>query len=74
MPTVDVQDIGEAILEDPSDGIVIGEIVVLFKVSVFIEVYCCVVGGEHVQVDGFAVVLGRGGDVIFQTFKQEGTC
>lgn len=74
MPAVDVQDVGEAILEDTSDGIVIGEIVVLFKVSVFIEVYCCVVGGEHMQVDGFAVVLGSGGDVIFQTLKQEGTC
>lgn len=58
MPTVDVQDVGEAIFEDPSYGIVIGQIVVLLKVSVFVEVYCCVVSGEDVQVDGFAVILG----------------
>lgn len=60
MATVDVEDIGEAIFEDPSDGVVIGEIVMLLKVSVFVEVYCCVVGGEDVQIDGFAVVLGGG--------------
>lgn len=59
MAAVEVQHVGEAIFEDPSDGIVIGEIVVLFKVSVFVEGYCCVVSGEDVQVDGFAVVLGR---------------
>lgn len=58
MPTVDVQDVGKAIFEDPSYGIVIGQVVVLFKVSVLIEVYCCVVSGEDVQVDGFAVILG----------------
>lgn len=58
MPTVDVQDVGEAIFEDSSYGIVIGQIVVLLKVSVFVEVYCCVVSGEDVQVDGFAVILG----------------
>lgn len=58
MPTVDVQDVGEAIFEDPSYGIVIGQIVVLLKVSVFVEVYCCVVSGEDMQVDGFAVILG----------------
>lgn len=58
MPTVDVQDVGEAIFEDPSYGIVIGQIVVLLKVSVFVEVYCCIVSGEDVQVDGFAVILG----------------
>lgn len=58
MPTVDVQDVGEAIFEDPSYGIVIGQIVVLLKVSVFVEVYCCVVSSEDVQVDGFAVILG----------------
>lgn len=60
MATIDVEDVGEAIFEDPSDGVVIGEIVMLLKVSVFVEVYCCVVGGEDVQVDGFAVVLGGG--------------
>lgn len=64
MAAIDVEDIGEAIFEDPTDGVVIGEIVVLLKVSVFVEVYCCVVGGEDVQVDGFAVVLGSGGYVI----------
>lgn len=60
MAAIDVEDIGEAIFEDPSNGVVVGQIVMLFKVSVFIEVYCCVVGGEHMQVDGFAVVLGSG--------------
>lgn len=60
MATVDVEDIGEAIFEDPSDGIVIGEIVMLLEVSVFVEVYSRIVGSEDVQVDGFAVVLGGG--------------
>lgn len=58
MSTIDVQNVGEAIFEDPSYGIVIGQIVVLLKVSVFVEVYCCVVSGKDVQVDGFAVILG----------------
>ena len=58
MSTIDVQNVGKAIFEDPSYGIVIGKIVVLFKVSVFIEVYCCAASGEDVQVDGFAVILG----------------
>lgn len=62
--TIDVEDIGEAIFEDPTNGVVIGEIVVLLKVSVFIEVYCCVVGGEDVQVDSFAMILSSGGYVI----------
>ena len=60
MAAIDVEDIGEAIFEDPSNGVVVRQIVMLLKVSVFIEVYCCVVGGEHMQVDGFAVVLGSG--------------
>lgn len=60
MAAIDVEDIGEAIFEDPANGVVVGQIVMLLKVSVFIEVYCCVVGGEHMQVDGFAVVLGSG--------------
>lgn len=60
MATIDVEDISEAIFENPSDGVVIRQIVMLPKVSVFIEVYCRVVGGEDVQVDGFAVVLGSG--------------
>lgn len=64
MATIDVEDVGEAIFEDPTDGVVVGEIVVLLKVSVFVKVYCCVVSGEDVQVDGFAVVLGGGGYVI----------
>lgn len=46
MAAIDVEDIGEAIFEDPSDGVVIGQIVMLPKVSVFVEVYRCVVGGE----------------------------
>lgn len=60
MAAIDVEDIGEAIFEDPSDGVVIGEIVVLLEVSVFVEAYCCVVGGEDMKVNGFAVVLGGG--------------
>lgn len=69
VPAVEVQDVGEAIFEDTSDGVVIGQVVVLFKVSVFVEVYCGGVCGEHVQVDSFAVVLGSVRDVVFQAFK-----
>lgn len=64
MATIDVEDVGEAIFEDPADGVVVGQVVVLLKVPVFVEAYCCVVSGEHVQVDGFAVVLGGAGYVI----------
>ena len=64
MAAIDAEDIGETIFEDPTDGIIVGEIVVLLKVSVFVKVYCCVVGGEDVQVDGFAMVLGGDGYVI----------
>lgn len=46
MAAIDVEDVGEAIFEDPSDGVIIRQIVMLLKVSVFIEVYCCIVGGE----------------------------
>ena len=60
MAAVDVEDVGKAIFEDPPDGVVVREIVVLLEVSVLIEVYGCVVGGKDVQVDGFAVVLGSG--------------
>jgi hypothetical protein len=56
----DVEDIDEAIFKDPSDGVVIRQIMMLPKVSVFIEVYRCVVGGEDMQVDGFTVVLSGG--------------
>lgn len=64
MAAVDVEDVGEAVLEDATDGVVVGEVVMLLEVSVFVEVYGRVVGGEDVQVDGFAVVLGRGRYVI----------
>jgi len=37
---------------------------VLFKVSVLIEVNGSVIGGEHMQVDGFTMVLCRSGDVL----------
>lgn len=60
MAAVDVEDIGKAIFEDPADGVVVREIVMLLEVSVLIEAYGCAVGGEDVQVDGFAVVLGSG--------------
>lgn len=48
MVIIDVEDVGEVIFEDFSDGVVIREIVMLFEVFVFVEVYCCVVGGEDV--------------------------
>lgn len=60
MAAVDVEDVGKAIFEDPADGVVVREIVVLLEVSVLVEAYGCVVGGKDVQVDGFAVVLGSG--------------
>lgn len=43
---------------------------VLLKVSVLIEVNGSVVGGEDMQVDGLAVVLRCGGDVLLQTVQQ----
>lgn len=73
MSAVDVQDVGEAVLQHPSDGVIIGQIVMLFKVSVLVEVDGCEVGGEHVQVNGLAVVLRRRGDVLLQTVQQQGT-
>lgn len=69
MPAVDVEHICEAIFENTSDRIVIGQVVVLLKVSVFIKIYCSVVSGEDMEVDGFAVVLGSRRDVIFQAFQ-----
>lgn len=72
MPAVDVQDIGEAVFQHPSDGVIIGQIVMLLKVSVLVEVNGREVGGEHVQVDGLAVVLRRSGDVLLQTVQQQG--
>ena len=44
---------------------------VLFKVSVLIEVNGSVVGSENMQVDRLAVVLRRGGDVLLQTVQQK---
>lgn len=72
MSAVDVQDVGEAVLQHPSDGVVVGQIVMLLKVSVLVEVDGREVGGEHVQVDGLAVVLRRRGDVLLQTVQQQG--
>lgn len=74
MSAVDVEDVGEAVLQHPSDGVVIGQIVMLLKVSVLVEVNGREVGGEHVQVDGLAVVLRRRGDVLLQTVQQQGAC
>lgn len=73
MSAVDVQDVGEAVLQHPSDGVIIGQIVMLFKVSVLVEVNGSEVGGEHVQVNGLAVVLRRRRDVLLQTVQQQGT-
>lgn len=59
-----VQDISESILEHPSYGVVVGQIMVLPEVPVLVEVDGSVVGGEDVQVNGLAVVLCSGGDVL----------
>lgn len=70
MTPVDVEHIGEPVLEDASYGVVVGQVVVLPEVPVLIEVDGSVVGGEDMQVDGLTVVLGRGGDVLLQTVQQ----
>lgn len=74
MSPIDVEDISEAIFEDPSNGIIVGQVMMLLKVSVFVEMYCRVVGGQDVQVNGLAVILGSGRNVIFQAFQQKRTC
>lgn len=71
MTPIDVEHISKAILEDSPYGIIVGQVVVLLKVSILIEVYGSVVGGEDMQVDGFAMILGRGGDVLLQTVQQQ---
>lgn len=73
MSAVDVEDVGEAVLQHPSDGVIVGQIVMLLKVSVLIELNRREVGGEHVQVDGLAVVLRCSGNVLLQTVQQQGT-
>lgn len=58
--SINVQNISESILEHPSYGVVVGQVVVLPEVPVLIEVDGSVVGGEDVQVDGLTVVLCSG--------------
>lgn len=58
MATIDVEYICESIFEDASYGVVVGQVVVLPEVPVLIEVDGSVVGGENMQVDCFAMVLG----------------
>lgn len=58
MAPIDVEHIGESIFEDPSYGVVVGQVVVLSEVPVLIEVDGSVVSGEDVQVNGLTVVLG----------------
>lgn len=70
MTPINVEHVCESIFEDAADGVVVGQVVVLSEVSVLIEVDGSVVGGEDVQVDGLAVVLGGGGDVLLQTVQQ----
>lgn len=53
-----VEHICESVFEDTSYGVVVGQVVVLPEVSVLIEVDGSGVGGENMQVDCFAMVLG----------------
>lgn len=69
MAAVEVEDVGEAILEDPSNGVIVGQVMVLREVPVLVEADGCAVGGEHVKVDGFAVVLCCSRDVLLQTLE-----
>lgn len=46
MTSVDVEHICESIFKDTSYGVVVGQVVVLSKVSAFIEVDGSIVGGE----------------------------
>ena len=71
MSAVDVEDVGEAVLQHAADGVVVGQVVVLPEVAVLVEVDGVGVGGEHVEVHGLAVVLGRGGDVLLQAVQQQ---
>jgi len=70
MAPVNIEHVCEAIFEDASYGVVVGQVVVLPEVPVLVEVDGSDVGGEHVQVDGLTVVLGRGRDVLLQTVQQ----
>lgn len=58
MTPIDVEHICESVFEDPSYGVVVGQVVVLPEVPVLIEVDGSVVGGEDVQVDCLTMVLG----------------
>lgn len=58
MTPIEIEHICEAIFEDASYGVVIGQVVVLPEVPVFIEVDGSVVGGEDMKVDCFTMVLG----------------
>lgn len=64
MSAVDVEDICETIFQHSPDGVIIGQIVMLLKVSVLIKVNGGEVGGEYMEINGLAVVLGCGGDVV----------
>lgn len=72
MAAVDVEHVGEAVLQHSSDGVVVGQVVVLPEVPVLVEVDGVAVGGEHMEVDGLAVVLRRCGDVLLQAVQQQG--
>ena len=72
MSAVDVEDVGEAVLQHAADGVVVGQVVVLPEVAVLVEVDGVGVGGEHVQVHRLAVVQRGGGDVLLQAVQQQG--
>lgn len=74
MSTINVENISKAVFKNPTYGIVIGQVVVLLEVSVLIKVDGGVVRGQHMQVDGLAVVLSRSGDVLLQTVQQKRAC
>lgn len=72
MTSINVEHVCESVFEDPADGVVVGQVVVLPEVPVLVEVDGSVVGGEDVQVDGLTVVLGCRWDVLLQTVQQQG--
>lgn len=57
MPPVYVEHICESVFKDTPYGVVVGQVVVLPKVSALVEVDGSIVGGEDMQVDGFTMVL-----------------
>lgn len=70
MTPIDVEHVCESIFKDTSYGVVVGQVMVLPKVSALVEVDGGVVGGEDMQVDGLTMVLSCRGNVLLQTVQQ----